>query len=76
MNDIPALTSILLFHVAGEKLTAADVLSMESITTLEGSSAEVMIDDGVVTIAGAPVSVTDIPSANGVIHVIDAVMLP
>ena len=76
LNDIPALTSVLLFHVAGEKLPASAVVGSKSIVTLEGSSAPVALDDSGAKIAGARVSVTNIPAANGVIHVIDAVMLP
>jgi transforming growth factor-beta-induced protein len=76
LNDIPALTSILLFHVAGEKLPASAVVGSKSIVTLEGSSAPVALDASGATIAGARVSVTNIPAANGVIHVIDAVMIP
>jgi len=76
LNDIPALTSILLFHVAGEKLAADDVVGSDSIATLEGTSAEVFVDENGVRIAGANISVTDIPAANGIIHVIDAVMIP
>jgi transforming growth factor-beta-induced protein len=76
LNDIPALTQILLFHVAGEKLPASDVVLRTAIETLEGSSAEVVVDADGVQIAGARVSMTDIPASNGVIHVLDAVMLP
>jgi transforming growth factor-beta-induced protein len=76
LNDIPALTSVLLFHVAGEKLPASAVVGSKSIVTLEGSSAPVALDASGATIAGARVSVTNIPAANGVIHVIDAVMIP
>ena len=76
LNDIPALTNILLYHVAGEKLPASAVVGSDSIETLQGSEADVVVDDAGVRIAGATISVTDIPAANGVIHLIDAVMIP
>lgn len=69
------LTNILLYHVAADKYTAADVISSTSIPTLYGD-APVTDNMGVYEIAGAPISITDIPAKNGVIHVIDAVMLP
>jgi uncharacterized surface protein with fasciclin (FAS1) repeats len=75
LQDIPALTDILLYHVAADRLPAADVVAADAITTL-GGEAEVVVDAMGVTIAGAQISVTDIPAGNGVIHVIDAVMLP
>ncbi len=76
LNDIPALTRILLFHVVGEKLAAGDVVAASSVEMLEGSVADIVVDDAGVRIAGVNISVTDIPAANGVIHVIDAVMIP
>jgi len=70
-----ALTDILLYHVAEGRLWAADVLAMETIDTLEGTALVVDTTDGVV-VDGATVIVTDIECSNGVIHVIDAVMIP
>ncbi len=76
LNDIPALTEVLLYHVLGEKLPAADVVSRSSVTTLAGEDANIVVDGEVVVIAGADVVVTDIPASNGVIHIVDAVMIP
>jgi uncharacterized surface protein with fasciclin (FAS1) repeats len=76
LEDIPALTEILLYHVASGRLTATDVISSQSVTTLQGSTAMVETTADSVTIAGAEISFTDIPASNGVIYVIDAVMLP
>ena len=76
LADIPTLTSILPYHVSGEKLVAADVVGLSEVTTLEGSGAEVIVGADGVTIAGATIVATDIPASNGIIHVIDAVMIP
>jgi transforming growth factor-beta-induced protein len=78
LADIPTLTDILLYHVIEGKVMAADVLSMggEMVATLLGESAEIVIDNGMVMIGDAQVIITDIEAANGVIHVIDAVLLP
>ena len=70
------LADILLFHATAGKFTAEDVLGMSSVDTLLGVPAAVEVDMGTATIAGAAIIATDIPAANGVIHVIDAVMLP
>jgi len=76
LADIPALTDVLLYHVADTKLVAADVLAATSISMMSGDDAAVAMDGTTPTIAGAAISSTDIPANNGVIHVIDAVMLP
>ena len=76
LADIPSLTDILLYHVVDEKLPAEEVVKRTSVTTLQGDGADIVIDGASVSVAGAPVIVTDIPASNGVIHVIDAVMLP
>lgn len=76
LADIPALTDILLYHVVGGKLMAADVTGLEMVTTLQGSDAKVAVDMGKVMIDNAQIVITDIEASNGVIHVIDAVILP
>ena len=75
LEDIPALKNILLYHVAAGKVMAADVLGMSEIETLQGGKLAVDASDGV-KIAGAMVSTADIEVDNGVIHVIDSVMIP
>jgi transforming growth factor-beta-induced protein len=69
------LTDILLYHVADGRYMAADVMTMESIDTLQGSPLTIDTSDGVM-VDGATVIITDVTSSNGVIHVIDAVMIP
>ncbi|MEM6912258.1 MAG: fasciclin domain-containing protein [Verrucomicrobiota bacterium] len=69
------LTNILLYHVVPAKVMAADVKAMEAPTLLEGQTITVTVDDGVM-VDQAKVVATDVKASNGVIHVIDAVILP
>ena len=70
------LRAILKFHVVPGKVMAADVQPMEA-ETLQGAKANVEVaEDGSVKFAGANVTQTDIQATNGVIHVIDAVVMP
>ncbi|QDV38892.1 Immunogenic protein MPT70 precursor [Tautonia plasticadhaerens] len=72
------LASILTYHVVPGKVMAADVLGMggQSATSVEGSDIPIEVDGETVTVAGATVTATDIEASNGVIHVIDAVIMP
>ena len=76
LNDIPALTDILLYHVVSGKVMAADVVSLSAATTVLGKDVAIKVEDGNVFINDAQVIITDIEASNGVIHVIDAVLLP
>jgi uncharacterized surface protein with fasciclin (FAS1) repeats len=76
LADIPALTDILLYHVVSGKVMAADVVNLTSATTVQGSDLAIVVTDGKVTINGVNVITTDIETSNGVIHVIDAVLIP
>jgi uncharacterized surface protein with fasciclin (FAS1) repeats len=77
LNDLPTLSSILLYHVVPGKLLAEDVVGTGSFRTLQGGSLGVTVDaNGNVFINGAQVIITDIETYNGVIHVIDAVLIP
>ncbi|MHB1558132.1 MAG: fasciclin domain-containing protein [Isosphaeraceae bacterium] len=72
------LVAILKYHVIPAKAMAADVVKLDgqSVKTAEGRSAKVEVKDGTVMINGAKVVKTDIECSNGVIHVIDTVILP
>ncbi len=71
------LTQILLYHVLGTRAEAADVVNLTSATTLQGSEISIaVVDGGVVLNDAVRVTTTDIMATNGVIHVIDAVLLP
>ncbi len=76
LADIPALTDVLLYHVVAGKLLAADVIAETTLTTLQGDELTVRIEGDSVYINDALVILTDIEASNGVIHVIDAVLLP
>jgi len=76
LADIPALTDVLLYHVVPGKVMAADVVNLSSATTVQGSDLTITVEDGAVMINDALVVTADIETSNGVIHVIDAVLLP
>jgi uncharacterized surface protein with fasciclin (FAS1) repeats len=77
LNDIDALTAILTYHVVPGAVTSDQVVKLSSVETLNGASLTITLTgDGKVKIDNALVTVTDIKATNGVIHVIDAVMIP
>ena len=76
MSDVEGLTEILTYHVASGALMEADVVTMTSIPTLQGGELTVEVSDEGVKVGGANVTATDIVCSNGVIHVIDAVLMP
>jgi uncharacterized surface protein with fasciclin (FAS1) repeats len=76
LNDPEKLKSILLYHVVSGKVTAKEVVKMKSAKTVQGSSARINAEKGAVMIDNAKVIKTDIMASNGVIHVIDSVILP
>lgn len=69
------LAAVLTYHVVPGKVMAADVVGLESAKTVQGQSIDIGTSDGV-TVDGAKVVKADIPATNGVIHVIDTVILP
>lgn len=70
------LTAILTYHVVPGKVMAADVVKVTSAKTVQGGALAVSAAGGTVTVDGARVVKTDIAASNGVIHVIDSVVLP
>ena len=70
------LTDILLYHVVSGKVLAADVVNLTEAATVQGQKVEIKVDMGTVMINDATVTATDILADNGVIHVIDTVLLP
>ena len=70
------LAAILTYHVVAGKVTAADVVKLTEAKTVNGKSVKITVENGVVKIDGAKVTKTDVPCSNGVIHIIDTVILP
>jgi len=70
------LVAILTYHVVPGKVLAADVVKLTEAKTVQGQSVKIAVDGGTVMVDGAKVVKTDIPCSNGVIHVIDSVILP
>ncbi len=70
------LREILLYHVVPGRVSAAQVVTLTSATTAQGSDVAIRIADGSVMINDALITATDIETSNGVIHVIDTVILP
>ena len=76
LADIPALTNILRYHVVSGQVLAEDVVTLSEAETVLGENVSIRVEDGKVFINDSEVIVTDIMASNGVIHVIDAVLLP
>jgi uncharacterized surface protein with fasciclin (FAS1) repeats len=76
LKDKKALTAVLTYHVVSGKVMAADVVKLDSAKTIQGQSLGIVTKDGKVTINGVNAVKTDIVCKNGVIHVIDAVLMP
>ncbi|MDY0021342.1 fasciclin domain-containing protein [Arenimonas caeni] len=70
------LVAILTYHVVPGKVYAADVVKLDSAATVNGQAADISVEGGSVKVDGANVIATDVKASNGVIHVIDTVILP
>jgi uncharacterized surface protein with fasciclin (FAS1) repeats len=75
-KDKSKLKAVLLYHVVSGKLTAAQVVKHKSLTTLEGGTLSIRTHDGNVYVNRARVITADIGASNGVIHVINKVLMP
>lgn len=77
LEDIPALTDILLYHVVAGEVYAETVVTLDSAMTVQGSDITIEVTDAGVLLNGEIlVTMTDIQASNGVIHVIDGVLIP
>lgn len=78
LKDVPKLTAILTYHVLGSKVMAADVMKMDGKTakTVNGADLKITTQGGVSLNGSVHVTKTDIDCSNGVIHVVDAVLMP
>ena len=70
------LVEILTYHVVSGKVGAAEVVKLQSATTVNGSDVEIQVEEGAVFVNDSRVVATDIWASNGVIHVVDTVILP
>jgi uncharacterized surface protein with fasciclin (FAS1) repeats len=70
------LTAVLTYHVVAGRVMATDVTKLKSAKTVNGQEITITMKDGAVMVDNAKVIRTDISASNGVIHVIDSVILP
>jgi uncharacterized surface protein with fasciclin (FAS1) repeats len=75
LKDIPKLKKILTYHVVSGKVMAADVVKLKSAKTVEGEDVKIDASDGV-RVNDATVTTPDVAADNGVIHIIDTVLMP
>jgi uncharacterized surface protein with fasciclin (FAS1) repeats len=75
LADPAALTDVLTYHVVAGRVTAADAAGLSSATTVQGSDLSVSSNGGI-HVGDASVVTADIEASNGIIHVIDRVLLP
>jgi len=77
LADKDALTKVLTYHVIAGNVPSSDVVNLTEATTVEGRKITIAVVDGKVVINGSSTVVTpDVAASNGVIHVIDAVLMP
>jgi uncharacterized surface protein with fasciclin (FAS1) repeats len=76
LKDKKKLTEILTYHVVGGAVKAADAAKLTSAKTVNGKSIAIKAKGGAVMIDNAKVTTADIAASNGVIHVIDTVLIP
>lgn len=75
LKDIPKLKKILTYHVVSGKVMAADVVKLKSAKTVEGEDVKIDSSNGV-KVNDATVTTPDVAADNGVIHIIDKVLMP
>ncbi|AFY43461.1 fasciclin domain-containing protein [Nostoc sp. PCC 7107] len=75
LKDIPKLTKILTYHVVSGKVLSGEVVKLKSATTIEGSDVKIDASHGV-KVNDATVATADVAADNGVIHIIDTVLIP
>lgn len=76
LKDKQKLSSILTYHVVAGNVQAKDVVKLKSAQTVNGQSVKITVVSGKVMIDGAEVTTADVRASNGVIHVIDTVIIP
>lgn len=76
LNDIPTLTQVLLYHVVAGDVRSGEVVSLDRAATVQGEYIDIDVRGGNVYANNAMVTGVDIDTSNGVIHVIDSVIVP
>lgn len=76
LKDKEALTNILLYHVVSGNVTSDQVVKLNSATTISKADVAVNVKDGKVFINDSQVITADVKASNGVIHIIDTVLIP
>lgn len=76
LKDKEALKNILLYHVVSGKVSSEQVVKIDAAETLAGSKVNIKVKDGGVMINNSNVTTADVYASNGVIHIIDTVLLP
>jgi len=75
-QNLEKLQSILKYHVVSGRVYSDAVVEAETVETLAGMDADISVSDGTVMVGGAGVVKTDVEATNGVIHIVDSVMMP
>lgn len=76
LKDKESLKNILLYHVVSGMVTAKDVVKLKDAKTLAGKNVNIKVVDGAVMINDSKVTTADVMASNGVIHIIDTVLIP
>ncbi|AWT37598.1 hypothetical protein GCM10008956_11910 [Deinococcus arenae] len=76
LNDREKLRAVLLYHVVPGRVTSAQVTKLSSATTAQGGALDISTMNGAVMVNDARVTRVDIGASNGVIHVVDTVLMP
>lgn len=76
LKDKKALTKILLYHVVSGNVTSGEVVKLSSASTLAEKDVKIKVEDGKVFINNSQVTTADVMASNGVIHIIDTVLIP
>jgi uncharacterized surface protein with fasciclin (FAS1) repeats len=76
LKDIPALTNILVYHVVAGELSVRNLVDQKMVVTLQGRSVEVRVENGMLYLNNSQVIAKPVQASNGVIYVIDSVLLP
>ena len=76
VNNMDVLVDVLTYHVVAGRVFSTDVVGLSSATALNGDDIAVMVDGSTVMLNSATVTATDVQGTNGIIHIIDEVLLP